>query len=197
MTRMEKKQRRERQSTRQLMDVGAFTQYGLQTGHGELICFLIKPINLSVLSEESIRTRILTLANLLCGMENTELIAMDSRENFRSNKDFYQTRMEAEPSPAIRQLLSQEVEYLDQIQLTTSLNREFGLLLRLRSQQESSGDFHSRSEKAIHDQGFHVRRAGKQDWMRLLAVYYEQNISAEVFEEVDGARSVMQREAEE
>lgn len=157
MTRKEKKRLKERQSTRQLMDVGPFTPFGLQTGHGELACFLMKPINLSALSQERIHARILALGNLLRGVESLEMLALDSRESFHSNKNFYQSRMESEPLPAIRELLAQDVEHLDQIRLTTSLDRAFGLLLRFR--EPPTGEKLNRMEQLMHDQGFRVYRA--------------------------------------
>ncbi len=48
----------------------------------------------------------------------------------------------------------------------------------------------TRLEKNIRDQGFRVRQAGRQDLMRLLAVYYQQDMTTEVFENVDGERWV-------
>ena len=43
-------------------------------------------------------------------------------------------------------------------------------------------------EKAIRDFGFYVRKATEQDIMRLLAVYYQQDVTTEVFEHFDGER---------
>lgn len=43
-------------------------------------------------------------------------------------------------------------------------------------------------EESIRKQGFRVRRARKQDLMRLLAIYYEQNISVERYDDLDGER---------
>ena len=43
-------------------------------------------------------------------------------------------------------------------------------------------------EKQIRDHGFRVRLAGKQDVMRLLAVYYCQDVTTEHFEDYDGER---------
>ena len=44
-------------------------------------------------------------------------------------------------------------------------------------------------EKRIRDCGFHVRMAEEQDMMRLLAVYYQQDVTTEQFDRFDGGRS--------
>ena len=46
----------------------------------------------------------------------------------------------------------------------------------------------SRLEKSIRDRGFHVRQAGEQDIMRLLAVYYANDVTTEIFDHYDGVR---------
>ena len=45
-------------------------------------------------------------------------------------------------------------------------------------------------EKRIRDCGFHVRMANEQDVKRLLAVYYQQDITTERFDSFDGEGSV-------
>lgn len=44
----------------------------------------------------------------------------------------------------------------------------------------------SRIEKSLKEQGFSVKRAGREDIKRILAVYYEQNVTTERFEDFDG-----------
>ncbi len=46
------------------------------------------------------------------------------------------------------------------------------------------------AEKRVRDCGFHVRMAEEQDLKRLLAVYYQQDVTTEHFERFDGERSV-------
>ena len=57
-------------------------------------------------------------------------------------------------------------------------------------EEESARTQVSRLEKSLRDQGFHVRRAGEQDLMRLLAVYYQGDVTTEVFDNIDGERWV-------
>jgi len=104
MTRKEKKARKKLHSTRQLMGIDQFTEYGLKVGKSELVFFLIQPDNLSVLSGEGVRGRVMALTNLLRSRPTVRLLALDSRESFQSNKDWYRRRMEAEGVPALREL---------------------------------------------------------------------------------------------
>lgn len=65
MTRKEKLALRQHQSTRQLMGMQGIASHGITTSNSELVFFLIRPDNLSVLSSEGIRARVTALANLL------------------------------------------------------------------------------------------------------------------------------------
>ena len=65
MNRKQKKELRQRQSTRQLMGIVRVTPHGIVTDSGERVFFLIQPDNLSVLSPEVIRGRVRSLTMLL------------------------------------------------------------------------------------------------------------------------------------
>ncbi len=190
MNRKQKKELRRHLSTRQLMGIDQLTEHGLKTAKGELVFFLISPDNLSVLSAEGVRGRVRALTELLRGMEAVELLALDSRESFQSNKHHNQDRLETEDLPALRELLRQDMEHLDEIQSTSASAREFALVHRIdpKSNEDESGL--KLLEKRIRDCGFHVRMAEEQDIKRLLAVYYQQDVTTEHFERFDGERSV-------
>ena len=93
MNRKQKKELRRHLSTRQLMGIDQLTEHGLKTAKGELVLFLLSPDNLSVLSAYGVRNRVRTLTDLLRSVEAAELLALDSRESFQSNKNYYQTRL--------------------------------------------------------------------------------------------------------
>ena len=189
MNRQQKKELRQRQTSRQLMGIRQLTDHGAKTAGGELVFFMVKPDNLSVLSGEGIRSRVKNLTDLLCGTQEVRLLALDSRESFQRNKDWYQARREAEALPAVRELLAQDGAHLDEIQIATASAREFALAVRLREREAAEPLLYlARLEKSIRDQGFQVRRAAARDLKRLLAVYYEQNITTEQFEDFDGER---------
>jgi len=193
MSRKEKKEQKQRQATRQLINTRAITDYSLQTyGHGELVYFIIKPSNISVLSEASVSARIYALMTVLKGMAEIEMCCLNSRENFEDNKRFLKSRVEQEDNPAVRKLLEADLTFLDRIQVQMATAREFLIIIRLRDEKESEV-FHylNRIEKTLREQGFSVKRAGKEDIKRLLAVYFEQNVTTERFEDFDGERWII------
>lgn len=189
MNRKQKKGQKRLLSTRQLMGIDQFTENGLKVGRSELVYFLIQPDNLSVLSAEGIRGKVVALTDLLRSVESVRLLALDSRESFQNNKDWYRQRMERESNPALRELLRQDAAHLDAIQTTTASAREFALVFELdRQKEENARSQVVRLEKSIRDKGFHVRQASQQDLMRLLAVYYQQDVTTDIFDSVDGER---------
>ena len=187
MNRKQKKELRERQSTRQLMGIDRLTEHGVKTAKGELVFFMLRPDNLSVLSPEGVRARVKALDDLLRTTPSVRLLAMDSRESFQANKDCYQKRLEQEQNPAIRELLRQDAAHLDDIQASTASAREFALIYPV--DKDSAADPRL-TEKSLRDAGFHVRLAVGQDIMRILAVYYQQDVVTEHFTSFDGERSV-------
>lgn len=192
MNRKQKKELRQKQSTRQLMGIDQLTDYGVKTPKGELVFFLVRPDNLSVLSGEGVRGRVRALMELLRGTETVTLRALDSRESYEQNKIYYQQRLERETNPALRALLAKDRVYLDEIQTMTASAREFALVYLLDRQGSESAEVQiTRMAKDIRDRGFHVRIARDQDIKRLLAVYYQQDVTTEYFESIDGERAVI------
>ena len=192
MGRKEKKAAKEKLSTRQLLAIDGITDYSLQTAHGELVFFSIKPTNISVLSDASVAARIYALMTVLKGMTELEMLCINSRENFEDNKRYLKERIDAENLPPTRKLLEQDASNLDRLQVQMATAREFLIIIRLKDEKESElFPYLSRIEKSLKDQGFTVRRADSFDIKRLLGVYYEQNVTTEVYEDFDGERWVI------
>jgi hypothetical protein len=184
---------KQRLSTRQLMNTRRITEYSLETYDGdELVYFMIRPTNLSVLSESSVGARVYALMNVLKGVAEIEMLCLNSRENFEENKGFLRRRAEEERNPVIRQLLERDQNFLDRIQVQMATAREFLILIRLRNQKgKDVFSYLDRIEKSLKEQGFDSRRADEEDIKRILAVYYEQNVTSEKFEDFDGARWII------
>ena len=195
MNRKKKQEARENASTRQLMGIEGINGHSLATPHGELVFFMIKPTNISVLSDSSIGARIYALMNVLKGISDIEMLCLNSRENFEDNKSYLKARMDAEQNPVIRKLLAQDITALDRMQVQMATAREFLIIIRLKNEKESDVQpYLSRIEKSLKDQGFTVRKAGESDIKRLLGVYYEQNVTTEQYEDYDGERWVILNE---
>ena len=189
----EKNRAREKASTRQLIGARAVTDYSLVTyGQGELVYFMVRPSNISVLSEKNVGARIYALMTVLKGVAEIEMLCLNSRESFEDNKQFLRTRMEREQNPMVRKLLEKDLTHLDRIQVQMATAREFLILIRLKGEKESEVfPYLSRIEKSLKEQGFSVKRAGREDIKRILAVYYEQNVTTERFEDFDGERWII------
>lgn len=192
MNRKQKKKDAREQSTRQLMGIDDFTDYGIATRMGNLVFFAIKPTNISVLPGSGVGARIYALLNVIKGQAEIEMLALNSKESFENNKDFYRQQANLEDLPAIRKLLEQDSAHLDCIQVLMASSREFYILVRLQGKKESDVfSYLSRIEKSIKDNGFTVRRATEQDLKRMLGVYFEQNVTTERFEDHDGERWII------
>jgi hypothetical protein len=145
-----------------------------------------------VLSEKSVSARIYALMTVLKGIAELEFLCLNSRENFEDNKQFLRARLEQENLPAVRRLLEQDLSQLDRMQVQMATSREFLVVIRLRNEKQSEVfSYLNRIEKTLREQGFSTKRAGKEDIKRILAIYFEQNVTTEKFEDYDGERWIV------
>lgn len=175
-------------STQAMLGVKSFSRNGIQTdGHGEIVFFLVKPTNISVLSRVSIGLKILKLKQLLAVQPDLEIICLDARENFDDNKLYLDARLEDEESARVRDLLEQDKVFLDEIQVQMSTAREFLFAVRLRggSDEQSFSTLNS-IERSINEQGFNCRRAEKDDVKRILSRYFGINTDEKQLDDHDG-----------
>ena len=188
MNRKQKQELRQLQSTRQLMGVTRLTPHGIVTPSGERAFYIIRPDNLSVLSPEVVWSRVRALTVLLSTQPSLELLALDSRESFQRNKAYYRHRIEEETVPQVRTILEKDMEHLDDIQCSSASSREFILVIPLHDKTDEPAL--RQMEKTICDHGIQVRLAEEQDVKRLLAIYYQQELTTEVFPNFDGEEFV-------
>ena len=179
-----------KKSTRQLIGIDDIKNGSVVTADGELAFYFVHPSNLNVLPEQGVRAKVQELLGVLKGMAELELLALDSKESFQDNRSFYQRRLEKETNPALRALLVQDSRHLDDVQTLMALARVFSLVLRQRQDGSFSESYLANVEKQISDSGFTVHRAGEQELRELLAVYFEQDVSHDVYDRVDGERYV-------
>ena len=186
-----KKQKKDkrRQSTQQLMGIQKITDYCISTDAGDLIFYIVRPSNLGVLPANAIYARIEALKNVLSTQANIELLALNSRESFTQNRAFYHDRLQQETNPEIRHLLEQDRQHLDEMQVEMKLAREFYLVVRLKNEKrETVYSLLSTIAESLHKSGLPVRRAGREDLKRILALYFEENTTSERMEDYDGQR---------
>ena len=191
---MSRKQKKDKtaHSTRDLMGIRDITEYSIGTKLGDLVFFIIKPTNISVLPDASVSSRIHALLNVVKGQTDVEMLAMNSTESFESTKNYYRSRLEVEELPAVRRLLEKDGQHLDRIQVLMASAREFYIIIRLHNEKESElFQYLARIEKNIKDNGFITRRANEQDIKRMLGVYFEQNVTTEHYDSYDGERWIV------
>lgn len=185
-----KKKKKNHLSTRLLTNTKTITDHSLQQYSGdEVVFFIIQPQNLSVMSRESIGSKIFALTNVLKGLADLEMICLNSRDNFEKNKLFLRKRMEEEQNKKVIELLKKDLLHLDKIQIQTATARLFLLAVRIKpNDQVEIMQLIHRIEKLIKLQNLSVKRANKDDLKSMLAVYFEQNVTTDRFEDIDGER---------
>ncbi|MDE7278701.1 MAG: hypothetical protein K2N26_03125 [Oscillospiraceae bacterium] len=188
----QKQAEQKRQATRQLIGVEGISEYSLNTASSEVVFFSVKPSNISVLSEENLAAKIYSLMTVLKGLTEIEILCVNSRESFESNKNNLRRISEKEENPAVRKLLEQDAVFLDHIQAQTATAREFLLIVRIRNLKEKEiFSYLNRIEKTLRENGFSARRYGGEDIKTLLGVYFEQNVTTEKFDNFDGERWIL------
>ncbi|MBR3637754.1 MAG: hypothetical protein IKN45_07505 [Lachnospiraceae bacterium] len=182
-----------KESTRDLIGLKEVREHSFITTAGaEVVFFVMKPSNLSVMSEDGLRARIYSLVTVLKGVSEIDMMCLNSKESYDDNKRFLRKRLKEERNPVVRKLLEADLQHLDLMQVQMATAREFLLLVRPKEKNEREKENTLiRIEKLLEEQGFKVRRAGMSDIKRILAVYFEQNVTTEEFEDTDGERWVI------
>ena len=182
-----RKSKKKKNSVQELIGIQTFTKRGLKTDKGELVYFLISPTNISVLSKENIELKIWHLMQVLSAQPNIEISCIDSCERFDDNKNFMLERKKVENNPAVKHCLENDIDYLDNIQIEMSTARQFMFSIRFRREKEEQiFNQINRVEKAIAEQGFEVKRMGKDDIKRFLAIYFGASMQGELIPDIDG-----------
>ena len=120
------------------------------------------------------------------------MLCLNSRENFEENKSFLRKRAEEERNPVIRKLLERDQNFLDRIQVQMATTREFLIIIRLHNKKGTEVfSYLDRIEKSLKEQRLSASRAGSEDIKRIMAVYYEQNVTSEKFEDFEGERWII------
>ena len=78
----------------------------------------------------------------------------------------------------------------DAIQFSSASSREFVLAIPLQEKTDAGEGTLRQMDKSICDHGIQVRLANEQDVKRLLAIYYQQDLTTEFFPNYDGEEYV-------
>ena len=113
----------------------------------------------------------------------------NGKEFIKLYKYFLKKRIQEETEEVVIKLLNEDLYHLDKIQTQTATARLF--LIAVRIKPDDQLEVHSlihRIEKLIRMQNISVTRADKELIKRMLAVYFEQNVTTSQFEDYDGKR---------
>ena len=179
-------------STKDLIGIKSFGRNGIVINKNtEIIYFIVKPSNISVLSDISIDMKVTNLMHLLSAQPNIEMICSDARESFEANKEYVGKRIGEEENKKIVGLLKADKTFLDSIQLQMSTAREFMFAVRVRDgSDEQNFASLNRVEKAITGEGFECKRASVEDIKRFLTRYFGWCVPDENIDDSDGERIV-------
>lgn len=177
-------------SVQGLIGLERFTRFGVKTDKAELSFFSVEPTNISVLSAANIDVKIHHLMMLLSTIPDLEILALDSCECFDSNKMYVKKRLQTEQNEAVRKLLQEDFDFLDEIQLEMSSARQFVFALRFkREKDEQIFNIINRVDKAIAEHGFSARRMSRSEIKRMLALYFGTSISGEEISDIEGSEN--------
>ena len=129
------------------------------------------------------------MTNLIIVIYFIEILCFNGRDYFENNKIFIKQRIKEENSVKIRKLLERDLVHLDKIQIQTATARNFSLIIRIKEENQSEiYPLLRRIEKLLKLQGFEVKKADKEELKELLAIFFEQNVTTDKFEDMDGER---------
>ncbi len=182
-----KQKKKKGRSVQDLCGIKTFTKYGLATGKGELLFYLVAPTNISVLSHTNIEIKIRHLMMVLSALPDIEITCTDSSECFDDNKSYLHDRLSAEQNPKVRKIIKKDIDFLDHVQMEMATARQFLFIARLKNTKDKQTfEAANRIEKTISEQGFEVQRMKKADIKRFLALYFEASMNGEQMPDTDG-----------
>lgn len=179
--------KRKNNSVQKLIGFERFTKYGVKTDRSEFIFFHVEPTNISVLSPETVESKIYHLTALLSLEPDLEIIALDSCECFDSNKNYVWKWLEIEENEAVRNLLNADIEFLDSIQVEMSSAREFVFAIRFRKEKEEQiFNLVNRVSKIVSDHGFISHKMTKPEIKRMLGLYFGASMYGDEIPDFEG-----------
>lgn len=179
-----------KKNTKRVMNVKELTPFALVSYDKNVhYYFQFNPYNLAVLSDEVVMTRIFNLLNVLKSITDIEILALNKKEDFEQNKLYLKKRIEDEETVAVKELLKNDLLMLDQIQTEMAASRHFLLSVSIKKEKNIEvASYLNRIEKIFSNNGFEIQRCNQEDLMTILAVYFEQNCTSNVFDLIDGKR---------
>lgn len=166
---------KQKTSTRKLINLKKVNDNSI-VGYNKVREFYFKviPFNLSVLSQSNIEDKIMCLMNVIKSVDGIELVCMNSRENFDSNKNYYASRIKEEPNLIIKELLKLDIKMLDDIQIDTATSRIFLVCIKIKNKELQLNTYINTISKTLMSNGFSCILLDKNQLLSLISIYYTQ-----------------------
>lgn len=161
---------------------------------------LVQPINVAVLPPEYMRERIDALTNSMKSITDNniiiEILCVNSTQSYDSNKEYLADRIAQESNRVIRQMLQKDLLDLDKMRLSAAANREFVVALTFNQSASPStvNNKVNRLVQTLNEGTFSTKIAEKEDYKRLLAIYYEQRMDIDDLSDYDGEKYIAKGE---
>lgn len=178
-------------STRQLIGASSIEDCCLVNNNNEKTAYLIiAPINLNVLANNIIHSKVENLAKALSDLGSVEFMCINSAQSYENNKRFLSQRILQERNESLKEIDRLDIEFLDDIQVKMATSREFLVMLRFHVRDSIQQIAYSleKARQTMTQNDFLVRTADKASIKRMLAIYFEQNIYEEEMQNFDGER---------
>lgn len=184
-------------SLQKLIGLRSFTEYGIRTDKNEFVFYHVEPINISVLPPEVITNRMRELSMLLSIVPELEIMAIDSCECFDDNKAYLHKRLSEEKNEKVREVLAEDLTFLDEIQTGMSSAREFLFIYRFcKEKPEQVFSLINRIGKAISDHGFTAHRLEKPEIKRMLGIYFGTSINGDDIPDIESEEYIKEENNE-
>lgn len=140
--------------------------------------FKIEPSNLAVLSDLSVRAKIMDLMSIMQITGQIEMYAMDAKENYTGNKNYVTNRIKEETNPKLKDLLRKELRYVKEIESETSTSRQFLIVLKVRkgNERETKAELDKFMQVASQTM-LRITKCTKDDVKSILAIYFHNDPS--------------------
>jgi len=190
MTKSKPKSKKVSESTRQLINIDSFDDFGITTLNNQQLVFLsIQPFNVAVIGSERVLECVKNLQTVLEDIGNIQIVCLSSAQSYEQNKLYLKERAK-DPNmhPRVQQLCQQDIDFLDKISLTMSTSRSFYFVIRFNKRMEKDSIYQQllQYQAIIKEQGFQVKKSSKNELQKALAIYWEQNTYLDKYPEFDG-----------
>ncbi len=172
-------------------DINEIKENCILSARNEEIYYIeVMPKNISVLSYDIRLGFIKSLANILVQFPESEIICLDSSQNYDNNIAYLENLKNNENNSSIAALDVTDIGYMDNIRATMATSRIFFIALKLSLNISEKLRLQpiNKALQVCREHNFDISLANKSAIKKMLAVYLEQNVYDNELPDYDGER---------